>query len=174
MNFTIRRAEKDEYEAVKNFYDEVIDRLEEFEYGPKWTKGVYPAYDYLKSSVELGDMYIGLLDGKIVSSMIVNGEANESYRNAKWGLDVDDGEYAVIHALGVMPGFTKNGLGKKMVQYAISICKDKYKSVRLDVLKGNLPANRLYESVGFRMTDALPMFYEDTGWTDFELYEYVL
>ena len=46
------------------------------------------------------------------------------------------------------------------------------KALRLDVLEGNLPAERLYEKVGFQYAGSLNIFYEDTGWADFNLYEY--
>ena len=46
------------------------------------------------------------------------------------------------------------------------------KAIRLDVLKGNLPAEKLYTGLGFKYLHTLKMFYEDTGWTDYELYEY--
>ena len=45
------------------------------------------------------------------------------------------------------------------------------KAVRLDVLKGNVPAERLYKDMGFRYVDTLQLFYEDTGRVDFDLYE---
>ncbi|MDD5922530.1 MAG: hypothetical protein PUC44_05065 [Eubacteriales bacterium] len=52
--------------------------------------------------------------------------------------------------------------------------EEQQKAVRLDVLAGNVPAEKLYEGLGFKYMDALKMYYEDTGWTDYELYEYVL
>lgn len=62
-----------------------------------------------------------------------------------------------------------------MVQKAISVARDnKQKVIRLDVLKENLPTEKLYEREGFRKLHMLPMFYEDTGWTDYELFELVL
>lgn len=50
---------------------------------------------------------------------------------------------------------------------------DGQKAVRLDVLVGNIPAKRLYESCGFEYRDKVTLFYEDTGVTDFEIYEFV-
>ena len=46
------------------------------------------------------------------------------------------------------------------------------KAIRLDVLEGNLPAEKLYQKVGFQYAGSLNIFYEDTGWADFNLYEY--
>ena len=60
-----------------------------------------------------------------------------------------------------------------MVQYAIDYAREhQQKAIRLDVLKGNLRAEKLYSGMGFRLLHTLPMVYEDTGWTDFQLYEY--
>ena len=59
------------------------------------------------------------------------------------------------------------------VRFAIDHAKQqRQKAVRLDVLQGNTAAEQLYASLGFRYLHTLPMFYEDTGWMQFELYEY--
>ena len=59
-----------------------------------------------------------------------------------------------------------------MVQFAIDAARENgQKVIRLDVLKGNVPAEKLYAERGFKYLHTLPMFYEDTGWTDYELYE---
>ncbi len=43
-----------------------------------------------------------------------------------------------------------------------------------DVLGGNVPAERLYTGQGFARCGTVRMFYADTGWTDYGLYEYLL
>lgn len=43
-----------------------------------------------------------------------------------------------------------------------------------DVLGGNVPAERLYIGQGFARRGTVRMFYADTGWTDYGLYEYLL
>jgi ribosomal protein S18 acetylase RimI-like enzyme len=61
------------------------------------------------------------------------------------------------------------------VQFAIDYASaNNCKVIRLDVLNGNRNAERLYRSMGFQYVHTLPMFYEDTGWTNFDLYEYLL
>ena len=60
-----------------------------------------------------------------------------------------------------------------MMEEAVKIAEDMgLKALRLDVLEGKLPAERLYEKVGFQYAGSLNIFYEDTGWADFNLYEY--
>ena len=48
------------------------------------------------------------------------------------------------------------------------------KSIRLDVLEGNLPAEKAYMKIGFVYLDMVQMYYEDTGWTNYKVYEFVV
>lgn len=171
----IREAKDFEYDKVKEFYHAVTDTLQGAQYTPGWIKGVYPSYDYLKDSIEKKELWIGILDDRIVSAMIVNHDGNESYANAEWTAKADPGQITVIHALGVRSDYSRKGIAKAMVTRVIAEAgKAGQKAVRLDVLKGNLPAERLYTGIGFRYIDTIPMYYEDTGWTDYLLYEYLL
>ena len=45
------------------------------------------------------------------------------------------------------------------------------KAVRLDVLSACKPAEWLYTSCGFRFVEAKEMYYEDTGWTEYKMFE---
>ena len=77
-----------------------------------------------------------------------------------------------IHALGVYPHYVGQGYAKELVGFAIKYAKENnQKSIRLDVLKGNVPAEKLYSSMGFKYHCTLPMYYEDIGLTDYEIYE---
>ena len=86
-----------------------------------------------------------------------------------------DGEFSVIHALGVLPSHHGRGFARELVAAAKEIARSRgHRALRLDVLNGNIPAVRLYESEGFRFVSRVKLFYEDTGLTDFLLYEYAL
>ena len=77
--------------------------------------------------------------------------------------------------LGVHNDFAGQGYAKNMVRYAIALGREKgLKAIRLDVLKGNIPAEHLYESMGFQYIDTVRLFYEDTGRVEFKLYELAL
>ncbi len=45
------------------------------------------------------------------------------------------------------------------------------KAVRLDILGTNSVAESLYTSCGFQFVQQKIMFYEDTGWTEYKMYE---
>lgn len=172
---TIRTVTEAEFNNVRDFYYELIDMMKDARYKPAWEKGVYPADDYLFQSIRNRELYIGMWDGHIVAAMIVNHENNEGYKNVKWGVDATAEEVTIIHALGVLPTFKGKGFAKEMVKEVISMARENHqKAIRLDVLSGNLPAEKLYAGLSFRYIETVNMFYEDTGWTDFLLYEYLM
>lgn len=171
----IRAARAGEFAAVRGFYHELIDMMEGSEFHPRWEKYVYPSDDFLRSSIERGELYVGMLGEEIAAAMVINGEGADGYDGAPWSVRAADGEFSVIHALGVLPPHHGRGFARELVRAAIDKTRAKgMKALRLDVLNGNLPAVRLYESEEFRLVSRVKLFYEDTGLTDFLLYEYAL
>ncbi len=171
----IKQAGKDQYEQIRLFYHSLIDAMESHTCGPGWIKDVYPSYDMIKDCTKAGEYYIAEEGGCIVGAMVLNHSCNESYREFEWPTKAEDDEVTIIHALGVHPDHSGRGIAKAMVRFAIDkAAEEGQKAVRLDVLKGNTPAEKLYSGLGFNYLHTLKMFYEDTGWTDYELYEYPL
>ena len=48
------------------------------------------------------------------------------------------------------------------------------KVIRLDVLKGNTAAEKLYLKGGFQFVTEQKIFYEDTGLAEFRMFELIL
>lgn len=171
----IRAARADEFEKVRGFYHRLIDMMEGLEFHPRWEKFVYPADDFLRGSLERGELYVGMLGEEIAAAMVINGEGADGYDGAPWSVSAARGEFSVIHTLGVMPAYHGRGFARELVRAAKETARGLgHKALRLDVLNGNLPAVRLYESEGFSYISAIKLFYEDTGVADFLLYEYAL
>lgn len=171
----IRKAEIQEYHKVREFYYTLTDAMKDAEYGPGWKKDIYPSQEFLRGSIESGELYIGECDGKIIACMVLNHESNEGYQKVQWSVEANDSEVFVIHALGVHPAFSGKGVAKQMVRSVIELAQaNQIKTIRLDVLKGNLPAEKAYTKIGFVCLDTIPMYYEDTGWTDYEVFEYIV
>ena len=169
----IGRAKPEDYGRVRDFYYELIDAMAGARFNPRWEKEVYPTREFLRSSIEKGELFVGEEDGKILASMVVNHDYNEGYRKASWPVNALDDQVYVIHALGVHPEFFGRGIAKAMVREVIRMAGENgMRALRLDVLEGNLPAEKSYTAVGFRYVDTVRMFYEDTGWTNYKLYEY--
>ena len=168
----IRLALKDEYPVIRAFYHSLIDAMQSSEHYIGWEKDVYPDPEFLQESIKRDELYVGLEDDTIIAAMVLNHLCNDGYREYQWPTLADDSEVTIIHALAVHPRCSGKGLARQLVLYAIEIAKNnRQKVIRLDVLKGNIPAEKLYTRMGFQYLHTLPMYYEDTGWTDFELYE---
>lgn len=169
----IRVAMPDEYKKVINFYYEMIDKMQSSEFHPTWKMGVYPTDDYLKELVLSGQLFLCLDGERIIGAMVINHDCNESYSKMSWEVDAAADEVTIIHLLCVLPEYGGRGLGKKMLSFAMAHAAEKnQKAIRLDVMEKNLPAIKLYDSMGFRRLETVCMFYESTGWTNFIIYEY--
>ena len=76
------------------------------------------------------------------------------------------------YALAVNPELQGKGIGKVVVENILNLARAEHKkAVRLDVLGACKPAERLYISCGFKFVEAKEMYYEDTGWTEFKMFE---
>ncbi|MCH5193614.1 MAG: GNAT family N-acetyltransferase [Oscillospiraceae bacterium] len=171
----IRAAVMDDFDNVKEFYYTVIDGLKYAKYSPDWKKDIYPTKEYLAESIKKNELYVGEADGKIVSCMVVNHEYNEGFGKIKWSVDADDSELYVVHILGVLSAYSGRGFATQMVQKVIETARENgIKTIRLDVLDGNLPAEKTYVKSGFKYVDTIDMFYENEGFLRSRMFEYIV
>ena len=104
--------------------------------------------------------------------MILNSTCNEGYTGCPWSRACKPDEVLIPHALAVDPALQRKGIGRIVVENIRNIAKAEYKrAVRLDVLGACKAAERLYTSCGFQFVDAKEMFYEDTGWAEYKIFE---
>ena len=175
ITLAVKAAEPHQLQEVKELYYAIIDAVGDATDSVGWKKDIYPAPEFLKASIESGELFIAMDGSRIVGAMVLNHEGNDSYGDFTWPTEAERNEVTVIHALGIHPEYTGRGCARQMVEYAIDHARrDEQKVIRLDVLKGNSRAEKLYSGMGFRYLHTIQMYYEDTGWTDFELYEYPL
>ncbi len=175
MGINLVCANNEDYESIRNFYYTLTEQMQNTKYKPGWIKDVYPTQTFLLSSIERKELFYVKDKSSIQACMIVNHTYNDGYNHVDWSIQVNDDQLMVIHALGVLPEYAGKGIAQQMVkQVIIHAKKENIKTIRLDVLEGNLPAEKVYTKVGFRYVDTIRMFYEDTGWTNYRLYEYLL
>ena len=171
----IRIAKPHEYEQVLSFYYQTIDLMENAEYSSLWKKDIYPSNNYIKESIEKGELWIYDDDGAVISSMIINHEANDGYKNIEWSIQAEKDEVYVIHAFGVLPTCQGRGIASRMLDNLKDFAaKNGAKAIRIDVIENNLPANKLYIKNKFSYVCTSNMYYDDTGWIDLNIFEYIL
>jgi len=172
---TIKSVNLNDFENVMQFYYDLIESMQSAEFRPGWKKDIYPTRQFIRDSIVKNELFIAIIDDSIVGSMIMNHDYADGYSKIKWKITVEKNEIMVIHALGISQYYQGKGIAKKMVEYAIENCKNSgIKAIRLDVLASNKPAQKLYTAMGFIYMNTIQLFYEDTGLTDFLLYELVL
>ena len=171
----IRQAKSEEFISVRNFYWNLIEQMAGRENTIGWKIGIYPSDDFLSDSIRKSELYVLDSENGYSACVIVNSSCNEGYNGCLWKVNCASNEILVPHALAVSPNVQGKGIGKLVVQDIIEMAKASgKKSVRLDVLGGNIAAERLYTKMGFEYIQSKTMFYEDTGWTEYVVYELVL
>lgn len=168
----VRQALSEDLRAVVVLYDGIIELFQAQTGNMGWRKGVYPTEADFQKAIRAGTLYVGETEDGLAAGMIITQGTDKSYGDAPWRVEAEDEETAVIHTLGVSPRFTGRGLALQMAQGARALAREKgWKALRLDVLKENEPAHRLYRRAGFQYICTKKIFYESVGLADFVIYE---
>lgn len=134
---------------VTALYHRTVKYLEENINYPKWS-AAHPSDEGIAQAVSAGTQYICIENGKALGAAVLNEDPEGYYEAGEWSRDLQPGEFLVIHMLAVDPGFARQGVAKFMVEQCIALAeKGGFRAVRLDVVPGNAPAERLYKKAGF-------------------------
>ena len=170
-----RKANKNDFENIKDFYYDVMINTPNIVELAKWIPNRHPTVNDLKEHFDSENFYILERDGKIAGAFVLSMEQGEEYHDQPWKIEVKDNEACVIHLLCVRPEFKGQNIGSILVDDALELAKKSKKKVcRLETMTPNLPAMKLYESKGFEQRGKVHWFKEDAEWLDFYLYEYIL
>lgn len=168
-----QNASPNEFDRIRAFYWALIDAMAADNDKIGWKKGIYPTDEFLQDSLAKGTLYTLTHQQQLAACVIVNSDTNEGYAGVPWRVDCADSAVLIPHALAVSPALQGQGIGRAVVAQVQDLARRAGKrAVRLDILGTNAAAERLYTGMGFQFVQAKPMFYEDTGWTEYKLYEW--
>ena len=158
------------------FYDYMCSVLAKKDFLPNGNKGGFPSAEMVEKAIVEHNQFIGVEDGRIMATYILDGNCDEAYLTAPWKSDAAEGEYVVMHALRVSPEYSRRSYGKMLTKHAIEQArKNNYKAIRLDVIVGNTIPEKMFKGFGFSFVDTVEKCYEDIGQTiKFSLMELVL
>ena len=99
-------------------------------------------------------------DGVLWGVVNLNGEQLPEYSDIPWAIPAEPDQVGVIHTLCIHPDQSGKGLARRMVAF----CEEEFRRqgktvIRLDTWEGNLPANRLYPSLGYRYAGTAEFFF---------------
>lgn len=167
----LRKAQINEAYIILNFYKNLIFSIKDSEFDPKWNDE-YPDLEYIQNSILKGELYICREDG-IVACVVINSEFGEGYGNVKWQVNAEEDEIIVIHTFAV--NFPGKGIGKEIFNQIMEMAiKDNKKVIRIDVIDGNIGAQKFFEKLGFDYVDSVELFHDAVGFETFHLYEKTL
>lgn len=171
----LNKAKNDDFARIAEFYKYAIENTQNMEKYGRWIYGLHPTDEMIKGYIEGGFMYYAEDNGEISAAVAVTPFQSADYRTVFSGITASDDEFSVVHILCIDPKRQKCGLAKSVMNEIISEAKNaRKKAVRLDALCCNLPAQRLYEGIGFKKCGCRNLFAENTGNIDFFFYEYAL
>jgi len=171
----MRQAEIRDYEAIAGFYKYVIEHTKEIEKYARWVYGQHPTDEMILDYIQQNAMYILEENGAILAAVAVTMSQPEDYHYIEWQQELKDDEVAVVHILCVNSDYQKKGIGRRMVEECFHLAKTAgKKAVRLDALESNTPAHRMYEAMGFELRGKQNLYAENTGWTNFLFFEYII
>ena len=171
----MEKCEANDLSKILEFYQLVIRETEDMPRYGRWIYGLHPTEEMIEDYVRQGMMYRLEEGQETVALVAVTPFQTEDYHDIPWQVELRDDEVAVVHLLAVNPFFQKQGYAKKVMTEVIEHArKEGLKAVRLDALECNVPAHRLYESLGFKKQDTRRWYASNTGWIDFYLFEYLV
>lgn len=172
MKFVIESGTPADIDELEKLYDDLNDYLAATTNYPGWIKGIYPVRECAVDGIQNNTLYVVRYDEKIVGSIILDHQPEETYNNAKWKVDTDYSHIFVIRTFVVHPSFLKMGIGRALMDYSFELAQQSgVKSIRLDVYEKNLPAISIYEKCGFEYIDTVDLGLGNYGLDWFKLYE---
>lgn len=164
-----------EFARVAQFYRDAIAHTPEMERFGRWIYGLHPTDGMILEYIQSGAMFICEEKGEILCAFALTPSQGSDYHDIPWGLDLKDEQAAVVHLLCVNPNYQHQGVGRQTMELAIDLARQMGKqALRLDALACNIPAHRLYASLGFQRRGTAHWFADNVGWTDFYLFELLL
>ena len=175
MKITVEKAALSHLEEIGRLYDTLCDQLRSGRNYPGWQKGVYPTAADAERGIREGALYIAKAEGEIAGTVILRHTPEEGYQTVRWLSESDYGRIYVLYTLAVHPRWQRRGVGERLLRFAEEKARaEGCLSLRLDVARGNEPAERLYRRCGFQYVGAASLGYEAYGLPWFELYEKML
>lgn len=171
----IRKAAASDLPEAAAVYEAVFDHESKTTVYTNWLRGVYPTAETAKKALEAGSLYIGEESGSLWGTVILNGVQPGEYAGIPWTLAAEPEKVAVIHTLCIHPACAGRGYARQMVAFCEETARAEGKAViRLDTWEGNLPANRLYPSLGYRFAGSAPFFFQECIQETLNCYEKAL
>lgn len=156
----IRRATAADLPQIGGIYEAIFDKEEQGPVYTNWLRGSYPTEQDAREALEAGTLYVGEEDGVLWGVVNLNGIQLPEYDDISWTIPAEREQVGVIHTLCIHPARSGKGYAKQMVKFCEDTARAQGKTViRLDTWEGNVPANHMYPSLGYRFAGGTEFFF---------------
>ena len=157
----IRKAAAADLPGIGEIYEAIFVQEARGPAYTNWLRGTYPTVDSARQVLEAGTLYVGEEDGVLWGVVNLNGVQLPEYDEIPWSIPAEREAVGVIHTLCIHPRQSGRGRARQMAAFCEETARVQGKSViRLDTWEGNVPANRLYPSLGYRFAGATEFFFQ--------------
>ena len=169
-----RKVQTADIPELRSFYQEVCNHQKVDQYSPDWQWGVHPTEEMLRDAIDDPQkmLLIAVDDQRIAAAGALYTGDDQIYGQGHWLRDFPQSQVRVLHLFATRPQYRGHGLSRRFLLYILNQAEQNGgQVVHLDIVADNLPAQRSYERVGFRVSASLILNYSDTGPTPAKLME---
>lgn len=153
----IRKARKEDIDAIEQIYDAVHTDEELGNQTIGWIRDVYPVRQTAEAALHRQDLFVLEDNGKICGAGIINNAQVDCYRSGNWEYAVPDHQVCVLHTLVIDPASAGKGYGKAFVAFYEDYARDtECTELRIDTNEKNMVARKLYQKNGYREIGIVP------------------
>ncbi len=153
----IRKATTQDIDAVTNIYLAIHDAEEKNDMTIGWVRDIYPTRKTAADAAARGDLFVEVVDDRIVASAIINQTQVPEYADCTWEYPAEDSDVMVLHTLVVHPDERGHGFGKVFVRFYEQYAKQQgCHYARMDTQEKNAAARKMYAGLGYKEPGIVP------------------
>lgn len=153
----IRKATKNDIEAVEKLYDAIHTAEENGKQTIGWIRGIYPVRKTAEMALERGDLFVLEDAGAIRGTGILNKIQVDSYAEGRWEHEVPEKQVCVLHTLVIDPDSAGKGYGRAFIEYYEAYARGTgCTELRIDTNARNAVARAMYKKHGYTEIGIVP------------------
>ena len=166
----------DNLALAREKYIEAIDKTANIYEYARWEYGLHPRDDLLQAYMDEDALFLYMDGENVVGLAAVLMYQGSDYEPIEWKEKLENDEVVSIHILTTCPEYQRKGVAGKMIGDIIELARARgKKSVRLDTLRTNTPAQAMYSKLGFKlMGSVVAPLDKSPELAEFLYYEYAL
>ena len=168
----IRKAQKNDLDAVEAVYDAQHTAEEAGKSTVGWIRGVYPTRATAQAALDRDDLFVLCEDGLVRGTAIINQIQVDVYAGAPWQYSAPDDRICVLHTLVIDPACAGRGLGTRFVAFYEDWARAHgCPELRMDTNARNSIARAFYKGLGYREIAVVPTTFNGIPGIDLVLLE---